>query len=114
MASRSRPASRACRPARISTSAKSLSGWRVSTVDHRNDLLGEHRLDRVPEDLKGLPQKSGVGDLDGCRRYRIADIDVDPRRVAGTGDARRHGDPDPRVGIGVANHCGAESIRLEG
>ncbi len=51
-------------------------GRRVTPVDHRHDLLGQHGWQRIADHWEGLAQQPGERDLNRGGRDGVADIDV--------------------------------------
>ena len=80
-----------------------FSGRRVSTVDHRHDLLGEDGLDRIAEQGERFSEQARVCEFDRRRRHRISNVDVDAKHLAGSMDARGHHDANPRIRIDIAD-----------
>ena len=53
-----------------------LAGVGVATGDHGLDLLGDHSLDRVPEQVYGLAREQGRV-LDLLRTHRVTEVHVE-------------------------------------
>ena len=91
-----------------------VAGGGVAAVDHGQDLLGEHGRQRIADQRERFVDQRWVVDHDRSRRDRIADVDVDPRRMARPVDGRRNDNADTGVQLGVTDHRGSQSVEVEG
>ena len=91
------------------------SGVGRTSLNCRDELLGDDHLDRVAEDIDGAAEDPRHGRRLRRRLDRIAHVDVDVEAHPGAGERGRERDPHSRVARAVlADRLRARLIRRDG
>jgi hypothetical protein len=84
-----------------------------AALDRGDDLLGEHHVIGITEELEVIAEEPRQVHRNGCRPDRVTEVDGQVHRDPGAGQPRLHMHPDAAVATLLADHLPSGRGRVE-